>query len=480
MRRAGACICERPPTTIPPARPRPRNRPTLTLSLSLSLPTHTSPVLVSDKAHALPTAVHDAKGPLAAKLLDTWQAINEAEWKKYNASGGGCDAAARKAADMLPLSFGIQGSGALLPFYQGVIQGLYNRGALTPEKAAKMHFGGLSGGGESGGRGGDEKGQGRHREMEWGTGSRVPVRRLGGAPSDFSLSLTPSSFLFSRLPSPPALTSILTALGFTGEEQYELQLKMLKAYGECGGACPQSLYDVILPILRKAILAKNDDPVAVLNGRVTIWACQVNAMTDTNKHSVAQGTSKWADVDDLINNFRASGSIPCATITPDPYTVFRGSAYIDGGYCANYAQLCPKTGEAALTKCLKLSTAFLGPNLAGTPPPTYANCPNGTVKPDYLPYPGKPYYTPANQALWAPRSAQCEEDVPFVPQGVSAKPDIMPFFYAPINTTIFPTGCDWQSKGLAFGGINLETLQAMFDQGVAEGQGWADQHGYCS
>jgi hypothetical protein len=109
---------------------------------------HTSPVLVSEKAHALPTAVHDAKGPLAAKLLDTWQAINEAEWKHFNASGGRCDPADRKAADLLPLSFGIQGSGLLMPFYHGVIQGMYDRGVLTSEKAAKTHFGGQSGGGE--------------------------------------------------------------------------------------------------------------------------------------------------------------------------------------------------------------------------------------------------------------------------------------------------------------------------------------------
>jgi hypothetical protein len=260
---------------------------------------------------------------------------------------------------------------------------------------------------------------------------------------------------------------------------------MLQAYATCAsahsGTCPLSVLDAGRPILRAAILAKSADPMEVLNGRVTLWACQVNAMADNNKHSVAQGTSKWADVDDLLDNVQASSAIPCSTITPAPYAVFRGSAYIDGGYCADFAQLCPKTGEAALTKCLKLSTAFLGPNLAGTLPPTTANCPV-VLPPDYLPYPGKPYYTPANQALWAPRNVQCvagaDGGVPFVLQGISAKPDIMPFFHAPLPTNAFPTGCVWLGSALDFG-INPTKFAVMYAQGVAEGYGWADQHGYC-
>lgn len=54
-----------------------------------------------------------------------------------------CDPSARKPA---PEVIAIDGSGLLLPYYQGAIQALQERGVLTPEVIAKAQFGGLSGG----------------------------------------------------------------------------------------------------------------------------------------------------------------------------------------------------------------------------------------------------------------------------------------------------------------------------------------------
>ena len=52
------------------------------------------------------------------------------------------------------------------------------------------------------------------------------------------------------------------------------------------------------------------------------------------------------------------------------------------GYCTDYAQLCPGGLAGATTKCLKISTAFLGPDLPpGTPYPTSENCPLGASCP---------------------------------------------------------------------------------------------------
>jgi hypothetical protein len=148
---------------------------------------------------------------------------------------------------------------------------------------------------------------------------------------------------------------------------------------------------------------------------------------------------------------------------------------VDGGYCADYAQLCPK----GPTKCVKLSTTFIGPDLQGTPYPTVENCKQYIVPPDVLPNPNKPYYTPS-PSLWEPRPEGTCEDVPFVAQGVTAKPDIYPFFYSTLPTATFPDGCDWLSLGLnPTRGGEPAIIEAAFEVGRAAAIGWAATQGYC-
>jgi hypothetical protein len=176
----------------------------------------------------------------------------------------------------------------------------------------------------------------------------------------------------------------------------------------------------------------------------------------------------------------ASSSIPCFSINT-PFTLFRGSAYIDGGYCADFAEACPKGGGA---KCVKTSATFVGSNLRGTPYPTVENC-AAVIPASYLPYPGKPYAVPKDNATWTPRAgtgggggANCTaENVPFVRQGVSAKPDIFPLFYQALPPA-FADACEW--VGLGSGAPTPTQALAMFETGVVEAFGWADAHGYCA
>jgi len=85
----------------------------------------------------------------------------------------------------------------------------------------------------------------------------------------------------------------------------------------------------------------------------------------------------------LLHVASVSDMIPCFTDNGF-YNTFRGSAFIDGGYCSDFAQLCPgglaSTPGAAGTKCLKMATTFLGPDLRGTPLPTVNNCPASTPR----------------------------------------------------------------------------------------------------
>lgn len=138
--------------------------------------------------------------------------------------------------------------------------------------------------------------------------------------------------------------------------------------------------------------------------------------------------------------------------------------------------LYPSQCSKSPSKCLKFSTTFIGDNLSGTTAPTVDNCAKVTAP--YWPNPNKPYYTPADPADWAARTDLCA-DVPFVPHGQTAKPDIYPFFYAPLNTTDFPTACYWLERSLAFD-TPLNKFAAVFKVGKAAGFGWANANGYCA
>ena len=169
------------------------------------------------------------------------------------------------------------------------------------------------------------------------------------------------------------------------------------------------------------------------------------------------------------------------------YSVFRNVPYIDGGYCSDFKQFCPPTFQK--NECLKVSTTFLGPDLRGTPPATPATCPAVTA-PNTVPNLGKPYYTPADASLWTLPQGSCAVPaqaaavgatpgaVPLLAQGVSAKPDIHPFFYAPLPTAI-ASACDW----LALSSNPTPTpaeVQAQYQHGIDSALGWADAHGYCA
>jgi hypothetical protein len=200
---------------------------------------------VSDKWHALTNAARDAAGPLGVKAMATWREVSEvqhAAWVKGNAT---CKPGAGAVKPGLgakgePLSFAFQGSGTLLPYYFGVVQGLQDAGVLTPAVAATAQFGGLSGG---------------------------------------------------------SITSVLTALGYSGREMVAILTAVYAELKAClvrtgGDATQCPLFDFVIPGVQAAIEAKGPGAADAVSGRVTIWSCQVNSQAVTNKGSVTMGTSK--------------------------------------------------------------------------------------------------------------------------------------------------------------------------------------------
>lgn len=209
-------------------------------------PTHTPlSEAASTASHAVTNAVHDAKNPLGNVTYAAFKAVDAALYSK-NLSAT-CNPADRKPP---PKAFGFDGSGQLLPFYTGVVTGLQARGVLTPEVARSAKFGGLSGG---------------------------------------------------------SIVGVLAAAGWSGTDMFDVYTQVGAAIKQCitdvviasGGTVTPAqaaqqctLTDVGLPILRAALEARNPDLTSVINGRVDIWACQVNALGTTLANSVAQGTNK--------------------------------------------------------------------------------------------------------------------------------------------------------------------------------------------
>ena len=129
---------------------------------------------LSDASHAVSNGLTSLEDPLGTVAMADHIKVDAAEFRAWNASAKTCS-----NASLIPkprLSFAFQGSGLLLPFYQGVVQGLQDRGVLSPAVSKTAAFGGGSGG---------------------------------------------------------SLTSVLTALGWPGSKQYETFVGILLAIGAC-------------------------------------------------------------------------------------------------------------------------------------------------------------------------------------------------------------------------------------------------------
>ena len=169
------------------------------------------------------------------------------------------------------------------------------------------------------------------------------------------------------------------------------------------------------------------------------------------------------------------------------YGLFRGSGFIDGGYCGEFEQLCPFGPGSAASKCLKVTSSFLGPNLRGTPLPDAGNCPAFTPR-NIWPNNGKGYYTPSNEALWTLPRGSCLDaaaaasvgvsSTPFVP-ALTGRADIHPTFYAPLPP-IFANGCQWLTSSTAPTFPGLAGFGDIYQHGYDSGLGWAAQNGYCA
>ena len=182
--------------------------------------------------------------------------------------------------------FAMQGSAYLLPFYQGVVQGLADAGAL----GEATHLAGLSGG---------------------------------------------------------ALTAALVAAGVSGEAQFNATTAMIKACGAAGPAGCQPLNGKLAGLLGDLL---PPDAGARAGARVRVWVSALpDTNATTLAGSVPYGVSDFASTPDLTAALFASDMIPCFSDGDRAYNLVRGVPAIDGGFSSDFRELCADVAGAGLT-----------------------------------------------------------------------------------------------------------------------------------
>lgn len=68
---------------------------------------------------------------------------------------------------------------------------------------------------------------------------------------------------------------------------------------------------VAFPILKAQMLQKATEAeiLARVNGRINIWACQVNPLSTSIANSVSQGTNKFSSLEDLFSVIKGSDMV---------------------------------------------------------------------------------------------------------------------------------------------------------------------------
>jgi hypothetical protein len=138
--------------------------------------------------------------------------------------------------------------------------------------------------------------------------------------------------------------AITSLAGCAGANMTELlgsfqKLQTVCTTGEV--ACGQGLKNMEALVLTDKLL--NDNLAKCGQGRVRVGMTALNPTSSDFKDSQALTANKFFDSADMRSAIAASSYLGCIS-GPQPYTFFRGMPVIDGGYKADYPDICPPDG----------------------------------------------------------------------------------------------------------------------------------------
>lgn len=193
-------------------------------------------------------------------------------------------------------------------------------------------------------------------------------------------------------------------------------------------------------------------------GRVRVGMTALNPASTGFEDAQALTASKFFDNDDMRAAFISSSYLSCVS-GPQPYTFFRGMPVIDGGYKADYPDICPPDGP-----CVRVASFVVGSNVADKPWPSLACIPLANVSI----FAGEPVKFASN--TW-PRSS--------LPNSCAYQFD---HFQSPTAPHIFPgkytklryTQEQWQTLSMCMS-TDAEVATYMFTTGKADAEAWFAQ-----
>jgi hypothetical protein len=330
----------------------------------------------------------------------------ETRWGGGASSDGGPSAPGVPAdgpeADGL-FDFAYTGSGGLIGFYAGVTQGLLDYDVIVP---GETRFGGLSGG---------------------------------------------------------ALAITMTSLGLDGPQQLaatvQTMLRCAALPGHCAepGQIDKALMDQISGMV-------TDDTAKLFSEKVFFWAAEINPADPTEVDNRARLLAPYADKADLVDALSATSYVPCG-IGANPYKLFRGRPYVDGGYATAIPWECPPQVEGEPERrCVTVAVSQVGPLARGS----LADCPRNFSQPRT-----GPVYETVEAADWAlPRTCEGFK----TPDLVQAKgAEICPGCRVQLPSQF--DVCRWRSFSKS-PPKSLKDVIAIYQQGIAEAHAWAVENGF--
>eukprot|EP00878_Enallax_costatus_P018797 GHUV01019809.1.p1 GENE.GHUV01019809.1~~GHUV01019809.1.p1 ORF type:complete len:277 (+),score=54.20 GHUV01019809.1:836-1666(+) len=202
---------------------------------------------------------------------------------------------------------------------------------------------------------------------------------------------------------------------------------------------------------------------------------QLNPVAADISNPVPWTVSKFSSLDDLAELAGGTCFLSCF-MAYKPYTQFRGTPVMDGGYTSGYREFCPP----GVSGCIKIASYVVGPN-------------NPTGQPGCK---GHGSFPPGNTTIsssWNPRTTPlAPRDTWKLPQQCSYDKNTTaitgpeaPGFVAPENPDIYPgfspssplhvDPCEWQDYSMNISKMDAATIQKVYDTGARDAQAWLDQ-----
>ena len=299
--------------------------------------------------------------------------------------------------------FAYTGSGGLIGFYAGVTQGLLDYDVIVP---GETRFGGLSGG---------------------------------------------------------ALAVTMTSLGLDGPQQLAATVQTMLRCAALPGHCAEP-GQIDAALMDQVSGMVTEDTAKLFSEKVFFWAAEINPADPTEADSRARSLAPYSSKADLIEALSATSYVPCG-IGANPYKVFRGKPFIDGGYATAIPWECPpQVAGQPERRCVTVAVSQVGPLAQGS----LADCPRNFSQPRT-----GPAYEMVKDADWAlPKTCEGFK----TPDLVQAKgAEICPGCRVQLPAQF--DVCRWRSFSKS-PPKSLKDVIAIYQQGIAEAHAWAVENGF--